>query len=677
MESSVNSLQGYDRIDALGRLALAANEFAPEKEARFLAELTEYANSFELIKDRTAGYIDIAHVNVKLKNNTVAQEYLTKAQALIDEHEPKLSALQYLKLASAYYNKGQYDEAERVSNQCAEAARGRIDNVVKARCYNTAAATHLIVRSASKAIPYLEKANEVLSADNNDEQLVRVIQNYAVVYSQLGDKEKALSYNFRALAISERIGHVSGVLKILNNIAAVYVQMEQYEESVKYLERSVALAEELETKDTLILATTNSNLGIALKMNKRFAEAEQAFLVSVEKARDGKNRYLETRGLLYLGEVLKDQERFDQAKTTLEKVLEMAKELDKAAITVRTMHALGELYSLIGNTEEAESLLKKALDSSQDNNLKRNTVSILESLSNHYYRVGQHSLAYQILKDYSDLKNEQYQENLNSKVTKFQTVFELGRKEKEIEALKSKEALRELESKKDEEIQRWLYACLGVLVLSTVVLVNRFRESVRANQIIQDKNSALMDAQEKLETLALTDPLTKIKNRRAILNFMAAEIDKVRVTGQGFSVVLMDVDHFKAFNDTYGHDCGDFVLVEIARLLSTSLRDSDGLARWGGEEFLLVLPETEINAATARANHLNRMIAENAFRFQGTGDNLLELKVTVTMGVSELDIDKLNITETIKVADDRLYEGKKAGRNCVVGQVLEEDLPTG
>ncbi|MGM0819539.1 MAG: diguanylate cyclase domain-containing protein [Actinomycetota bacterium] len=156
-----------------------------------------------------------------------------------------------------------------------------------------------------------------------------------------------------------------------------------------------------------------------------------------------------------------------------------------------------------------------------------------------------------------------------------------------------------------------------------------------------------------LEERALTDPLTGIANRHAGQERLEAEIADSRRRGRPLSVVMVDLDRFKSVNDTYGHVTGDAVLVAVATAIVSTLRTGDLVARWGGEEFLLVLPETSAAVATDVAERCRRTIAD--LHPEG-------LRVSATLGVAEL-VDGETTAQLLKRADVGLYQGKHDGRD--------------
>ena len=158
----------------------------------------------------------------------------------------------------------------------------------------------------------------------------------------------------------------------------------------------------------------------------------------------------------------------------------------------------------------------------------------------------------------------------------------------------------------------------------------------------------LLVKNKKIQKEAYYDELTKIYNRRGVLN-------EVKNKSPG-NILFFDIDHFKKINDTYGHDFGDFVLEEIGKILKNTFRKSDIIGRWGGEEFIVVLPETKYEDALKLAEKLRKIIENHDFD---------GVRITISIGVSEYNG---NFEESLKKADEALYNAKNSGRNQVKGK---------
>ncbi|MFA6010820.1 MAG: diguanylate cyclase [Desulfobacteraceae bacterium] len=185
--------------------------------------------------------------------------------------------------------------------------------------------------------------------------------------------------------------------------------------------------------------------------------------------------------------------------------------------------------------------------------------------------------------------------------------------------------------------------------------------NVELERRVEERTSELTAAYEKIKVMAHTDPLTGLPNRRYMLEKIRHETARVKRNPAPFALVIGDIDHFKTFNDNHGHDCGDAVLVNLARLLSGILREQDQVARWGGEEFLFLFPDTDRDGAINVAEKIRQTVATSDFTF-----NSLSLAITMTLGVSVCDNPEHDIDHYLKEADQALYKGKNSGRNQVV-----------
>jgi diguanylate cyclase (GGDEF)-like protein len=172
---------------------------------------------------------------------------------------------------------------------------------------------------------------------------------------------------------------------------------------------------------------------------------------------------------------------------------------------------------------------------------------------------------------------------------------------------------------------------------------------------------ASIDAEQRMAELAMTDALTRLPNRRRMRAMLADERARAVRSGRPFGVVIADLDHFKKINDTHGHEAGDRVLRAVASVLKQKLRQQDCVARWGGEEFLFLLPDTDLNGAGALAEKLRDAVASAPVDIAATGP----LPVTMTFGVTAF-LSSQSIDQSLRLADEALYRGKTQGRNRVV-----------
>ena len=196
---------------------------------------------------------------------------------------------------------------------------------------------------------------------------------------------------------------------------------------------------------------------------------------------------------------------------------------------------------------------------------------------------------------------------------------------------------------------------LFLLLFSYIVLHYAFsyyhRELASRQQMLIEKNA-------QLEEMATIDPLTKIYNRRKTSMILEREFERHLRYGGELSIIMFDIDNFKKINDTYGHNIGDDVLQQVANLVLLSIRKTDYFGRWGGEEFLIVSIENNLQQATELAEKLRKVIDDYAFDFNHIG------KITCSFGVEQLT-EGQSVKELIHEADSAMYIAKHSGKNCV------------
>ncbi len=197
--------------------------------------------------------------------------------------------------------------------------------------------------------------------------------------------------------------------------------------------------------------------------------------------------------------------------------------------------------------------------------------------------------------------------------------------------------------------------------------LQELKARLRAGKRILQLQEQLITAREQLRVQATYDSLTGLFNRMAILQTLEREVSRSNREKKPLAVIMADLDHFKEINDTYGHQAGDEVLQETARRMLGSLRAYDCVGRYGGEEFLVVAPGSDVNGATELAERLRSSISAKPVMIAGA-----PIAITLSLGMA---ISKPNLNEfdqLLRLADEALYQAKRAGRNRVVAACWQE-----
>lgn len=232
----------------------------------------------------------------------------------------------------------------------------------------------------------------------------------------------------------------------------------------------------------------------------------------------------------------------------------------------------------------------------------------------------------------------------------------------------------ELSHPEPEHFEAWqehsiiIYTDLMGMLLHNNKLMQNMRSIVDVRT--RELRSALEECEKlknRYEEMSVIDPLTKLYNRRFFFSEVSSGLARAKRYSQAFSLLLMDLDHFKEINDTHGHECGDNTLKTISEILNKFTREGDTLARFGGEEFVLALPETDIRGALMLAERIRDTVEKKAWECDSK-----PMDITISIGLSSLSSenniendDEIQITDILRQADRALYYVKQNGRNGV------------
>jgi len=201
----------------------------------------------------------------------------------------------------------------------------------------------------------------------------------------------------------------------------------------------------------------------------------------------------------------------------------------------------------------------------------------------------------------------------------------------------------------------WQISFAAIFLIILIVYWNR--KIIQANNLLKEAKKDIEEKNKELQKLSITDKLTNLYNRRKLDELLQSEIHRCERFNHTFGLAILDIDHFKKVNDTFGHQVGDKVLIEIANILKTNIRKTDFVGRFGGEEFLIICPESDKDGVYKLIENIRKDIANYDFKDVG--------KISASFGIALLK-EKDSIESLLKRADEALYLAKNSGRNRVV-----------
>lgn len=514
---------------------------------------------------------------------------------------------------------GRVDEAFSLFTELLRRARLEGDRSLEAEALYGVASVEQSRSYFVTALEYYLRALDVAESSGHQYIISAIHNNIGTIHHMNGDEERALASYRRSLAAIDVEEDPIGTAQVFGNIGDIHRRLGNFEEAHDYFDRAMDILSGYEG-DELATAFILGNRG-------------QTFLA------EGRSR----NAVEYLEQCVAINEEFENQQSLAERYIN-----------------LGEAYAQVGAREKGIDSIRRGIEMASLLMARRVEWLGYESLSRLFWKADDCESAMHYSQQASELHEEFMGDEKAVRLADLHTLYEVRQKEKELDLLRKDMAIAQLEAQKAYLIRN---ALIGLVVLGAfllLVLYNRYRLKTRTTEIIRDKNEALTSAYRQMEEMARTDPLTHLLNRRAMLERLEDEVNRVERSGQTFSVVLADVDCFKKFNDRHGHDCGDRVLKAVATAIQSTLRKQDAVARWGGEEFLILLPDTEQEGAAVIAERIRSRVAETSVQ-----ESDCRLSVTLTLGVSDYRTGG-STPDCIRKADSALYRGKSQGRNQVV-----------
>ena len=510
----------------------------------------------------------------------------------------------------------------------------------------------------SNALEYLKLASKIYDKEDDKPNLARCYNNIGNIYNKLSIFSDAMEYHLLSLKLEEELDEKEGIISSLNNIGNVLKNIDEFEQALEYYQKALNISYEINNNRTI--AITLNNIGNIYLSQEQYANAlsfhNRSLIIKKElKDNFGIATSYNNIGISFqgLGSTTKALENYNLS-------LDMMKKMKDGNGIASSYFHIGITFFEKGNDQKASNNLEKALAYAQNYDNKKIMSSCYKILAEIYSKQRDYLKAYTAITLYTQMRDEMVSAQTQKAVAELQIRYETDKKEKEIELLKTNASITNYKSKVNE-----MFIIILVIILIAVAVIGfffyfQFRQKANSNETIEEQNAKLTEAYKKMEELAKTDALTGLSNRRDMYQKIKHETDRFERNEKPFTILMGDIDNFKKINDTYGHDAGDQVLTSIAALMTSTMRKQDIASRWGGEEFLILLPETDLEGGKRIAEILRERIKKESIQYKNHN-----LNVTITIGLSVYD--RLHdVNESIKDADKAMYLGKIRTKNCVV-----------
>lgn len=447
---------------------------------------------------------------------------------------------------------------------------------------------------------------------------IQLFNNIGATYTHLGNFAEALDYHLHALKIARNIGARTLEVSVLGSIGLTYTSANNPTQALENYQKAIQLSRELGDQRNEAILLNNVTLA-HLKLQDH-AQALASILRSLELARELAMFPLEVAVLGTVGEVYLAMNDHQHAVAYLQQSLISSRRFGLRYAEFWDLISLGKIAHHQYEDESALVYFQHARDVAQDMGSRSEEAECHQLLASIYERREHFKDALDHYKRYLAIKESLFGEEAETRLAVLEVTHEVET------------------AKKDAEIFR----------LKNVTLQQEIEERKRMQVI--------------LEELAITDYLTKLYNRRQFFLLAETEFERTLRYHHPLSVAMFDIDHFKQVNDTYGHTTGDVILFQIARFIQKNIRESDVIGRYGGEEFILLLPETDSLQAKIATERIREGIAAQPFETEKGA-----IAITISIGIVGIDADACAESSTLDMlidkADQALYAAKESGRN--------------
>jgi diguanylate cyclase (GGDEF)-like protein len=474
----------------------------------------------------------------------------------------------------------------------------------------------------------------------------------------LGDYEKSLAYLLRALAAAEKSGDRENGSASAYLIGYVHRDLQNFDLALQYFREAYESGLELGNQRRVIMAL--NEIGNVHVFQEQFAAALPYKERSLKLARENGDPDLLANGLQDMGNIHLAQEDAAKALPYLQEALAIYRKLGQTRGILISLINIADASRRLGRSAAAMAALDESRVLAEKTGQEKDLSGVLLMYSLTHEGMKDYRQALDFLHRYLDLRERLFSNEKSKQTVDMQTRYEVEKKQRENEILKREKQISALALAKQRNQRNFLFFVALLVLALAGVLYRGIRNQARANHWLEEANSRIVAQQGKLEKaynqmeeLARRDQLTGLPNRRAALEELEREEKRFQRSQKPFTLVMADLVGFKTVNDTLGHDAGDHVLKAAAGIFSGSLRAQDTVARWGGDEFLFLLPATDAAGARVTCDAIAAKIT--AFDFSSHGR---PLKVSASMGTATFRAG-LTVEECLREADQAMYRGRE------------------
>lgn len=585
--------------------------------------------------------------------------------------------------------RNQYIEAQSLLNNSIELYQGLNDRKGLANAYRQMGLTYRYQSNYSQALEYIYLAMQINQQLGDKEAISSTHNSIGVVLEKMGQYEEASQAHQSALEINYELGDQEGVASALYNLGDIRRSMGDDELALTYFRDALKL--DIESGDVKNIAYSHHKIGYVLLIQGKYEEARTHILEALERFELIETPRDTDWAKTSLAHLEMELGNFERAQELIDGVIARGSANQYNSLLVDAYKVAAELafrkgdYALaLAHVEAGLSLAKSNKERHQEGLLEKLRVKVL---------VEQDSLkeAIEAMQRQKEIDDEILNAKRLSAIANVQAQSEFVRRAHQIELLEKEKALQQVQIEQ-EKILLNSYIAVGVGgALLLIMLYGRFvqrrlnlkleAEVAERTLELEEKNTELTHAYREMEAISLTDKLTGIKNRRFLENQINADLEQSQRQYQNWQrgksalpkqadivLFLIDMDNFKEVNDTFGHEAGDKVLIQLTERMNQVFRQSDYVVRWGGEEFVGVARFVDRKVAPALAKRMVEIVNEKPFQLTDNESNTLTCSIGFAAFplMQEESVD-MHWNGLVCLADVCLYAAKYSGKDSWVG----------
>jgi len=564
----------------------------------------------------------------------------------------------------AQYRLGHSELALPLCEQALTLARQHKDQDAIARALLAKAYALFAINEMAQSHQLVWEAEKLAAGSKDRDLRIRAIVSSGESFAEDGNFPSALNRLQAAVTQARQSGDPLLMVITLNSLAYLYNQMREHDKAFSVLDEAYRAAARLDSPGRLAILK-NTEYGAAIDSGQ-IQRALKVMREELELARRIQAGPLIGNALANLADVNLKLRNPHAALSYAQQALEQGRHLSNERMIATARLNIGQAYLALGRLAEGKKSIEEGMVWYEKSGHKPDLQMVLTEYGDALERVGDYAGALGAYHRERALSNELFEKRRQKAMLELQEKYEADKRQRQIELLRQENQVKSTEIENRRLQQRVWGLLFLVFALVSVIIGLLYRKVRQTNARLEEKN-------QELKQQSARDPLTGLYNRRHFQEFMRGRQDTERrgagVNPQGDDMVsalfLLDVDHFKHINDTYGHGAGDAVLGEIAEALREILRETDMIVRWGGEEFLAFLPAVPRSGLDEVALRLLSGISARTVDYQGT-----PLSVNVSIGFAPFPLgrgDNVSWERAVNIVDMALYLAKGHGRNRAYG----------